>query len=1498
MYTGNQTFQDFNVIGFEHVRSSIPVNPQDPSSLAAATYTGLLSLPYPPFQLSGNYNSTSSNVVFGKAFSLPFGGLHLAYSVSVRLDILQIVERLFHGELAEPLRINLTGVYNVIDCLVDLSGSVYILSEDVDVDAGLVLELCDNCSRICSARAVSFSVALSRPWNVSLNGSYALSNNITSVALGGSVSILGYNIDVFTTVKSSAGAVNLTVLRLRMQLPDPINVTVEGQYSRDMGIATLSARLSLQQIMFSLSLIANIENRSLSELTFSGDLTVPFAIMLSGSYALTPKTSFVSVRGQLRIERLLDLTVAARAHLDTRSLSNFTLTGMLSIGSFRIATMARYDVLPSSSLDLSGSISIQGGTHAVMVGAKVNTSAHPVSIQEISIRGVFPPPLDFVSFVGTYSQSCSCALLQGSLNRDIFNLTLFTNLTFQDQSREIRSLQVQVSFHRPLNLVLVGQYLYGSNSSMGLISARGMFDIPQVINFDTELDLVLQGMDPVLSRLHFVGTFPPPLSFQVMGDYNCSTNDVTLMGNLRYNFAQFQASSMYRFMDDVHNVSAMFVDLRLAGMLTHPFVLAVEGSYIFSTETFALSSKLQIGNYVDLSVDVSLNTSVTPVSISLISFVGTFKTAIKFNGEFRGDFDTVSSKVELMSSLHIGPIQFMATANLSYSNQTKTFSISSARIYGMTSSPLSLYVEGNYIPGNITTLSLHGNISVNFITFMGTVFAETDPATNLTAIIMMDFICSIDDPFHIMLKGSYNSGDLLTVIGSVTGIPEITLQASITLNLTEMPRRIDSVHFIAQLSPPLSGRLTADYVLSSGELVLNGVSDIGSLMFMAQVVISTNTTPVAVQSIRLMTTFAPLSLHLVGEYSRGMQQISFMGMINIPSPPINLTAASYIDLSGNSSQLSVLTITANFSQPSLNLSGEYNATSQDAFLVGTLSFPLANLQISACALLHLGMQKMLESATIALDFTIPFGNMSTLRFEGTYDYATTLIAVIGRIIRSKRSLKTDQFGANDSAQYVLHRSTRSTRTQSVLGSSTYALLLLSTNSSPTIQVIALRFPDLDVGNLMRTYLGISWPADNFPIMFRDLAVYTAYVNITHNQTAYREGYHARGLVKFFVFPTILLEVSLVQTPVRRLEASLALQNAVDWGFFVLCGGSDPTCTVMGPSLSIEVGSGRNTLKFEGGFSLFGIYVGMVDLFVSKTNFNACLTLSAEVTRNLPGLVPSTIKMFWNDHGFYINLPIPNLQIPDFKLNDIRSRGICQAIGGIISELAINAPLHINTDFVSNRLDNGTISLGVIFSGYVELQIVGSSVLNVTIKPIAFSASLAPSTRISWSSFRSLIQQAIVDHRAEIVDDILGNAKAAATLLGSKLVKVSVGQLAQFICRELLAAAVEGVVTGAVGVAGALGTGILTSINLIFGQGSGGSDDDDNNNNGGIANLYTCDNGYNGWCDHNCTFRNNMILCSCLDGYLLQADGTSCISECFHYSMDSIACMRQRKNSHY
>ena len=1445
----------------------------DPGSLARATYTGSLKLPYPPFSLTGDYNTSTETVVFGQQLDLEFGGLSLEYTVEVDLSISQIVRRLFHGHLDHPLGIDITGYFDGINCLVDLSGSVKVPTEEVSIMAGVVLQYCNNCSRICSARAVHLVVDLYQPWNISLNGSYSLSDdNITTVSVGGTVSIEAIMIEVFTVLESIGGNTTVSNLGLEIKLPDPISTQLAGSYSRDTEIASFSGDLTLQQIQFMLQLRADIGKRTLSELTLSGALSSPFPITLYASYELNNKSSHIMAGGSLMIDNFLDLMMMAQIDLMSQTILHFDLMGMLN-QPLAVAVTAHYNILPSSELTLAGTISTQGGHHAIMVQTVLNVSSNPISIIALKLSGVFPPPLDFISFTGTYDQDSSCALLTGIVVKQLFDLNITTNLQFVDnESPTITSVQVQILFHHPINLLFEGEYSYLNDTDANLIDIHGIFNIP-LVSFSTELMLIIAGMETLtLSRLHFVGTIPPPLGLQIQGDFDQMSSSVVLTGQLAFSFVQLNASTTYQFTDNVHNISASLVDVELRGSLTSPFLLEVEGIYALSTSIFSLGGLLTVSEYLTVTATLHVNTSTTPISLDLITLKGAFMTPIQFDGEFEGDYNRMTQMATLMSNLSIGPILFSAEAKLI--QLENVFSLQSVEITGTTADPLSLAVHGTYIPGNATELDLYGNLHIGPIILEGTAHAEQDSNTKHSIFTMIGFTSNINDPFDLTLLGTYDYGGALSLSGSTSVFSIIYIEVSALLNLTAMPRTLDSLSIHGQLQSPLSGNVTAEYTLSSGNLVLNGATEIAAVHFIVEVVFNT-TFPVSIQFVRFTTTFDPLSIMLVGIYNREMQQINLRGILSIPTLAVDIIATTHIELLEQVPTHSNLMLSVNFSSPQLYLAGFYNASAQNALLSGYLS--LANLEITACAILHLETMKYLDTISISISYTIPFGDMPVFQLEGSYDQSTSLVILEGRIVRSKRSSELSFKGSKSIVRKELVVRSLQPSQSNTLNSNDIirGILILSTSSSQAVQVIALRFPDLDIAALVNRYIGINWPADSFPLNFRDLAVYMANNDVTHENIDYKVGYHARGEVKIFIFPTVILDASLVTEPQRQFSAHLTLKDTVDWGLIAICGVGDSSCSITGPSLTIEVGSGTNRFIFEAGFRLFDIYIGTVELTVGNK------LLTASIHQQVSDLLPSEFKIFWNDTHFYTSLAFPSIHFPDFSFNNVKSVDICRQIGGYIGMFIIDAPFHIDTHMFANRT-----WFGIVLSGFVELQVLHQDVVMVNITPIAIGVSLPSDQPYTLNLFQDLVKQAIKDAGPQIIDGILRNHQAAGILLASELVQKEVGAIATAICMHILEeageAAAAGITAGAAGgiaVVGSLGSFIVGGLlNLL-----GGNDDDSSGDQEAIDDIMnslqlSCSN-MNGGCQQNCIQDGKQARCSCNEdeGYILNLmDGSSCI----------------------
>ena len=123
------TVSEFTVDGFEYLRSSVPVDPQDALSLASADYVGQLQLPYIAVVANGKYNSATERIIFNTALELTLQGLTLSYTVEVDLQQSKIVSSVVTGFLGAPVNVDVTGQFNAGDCTVDLSGSVDSLPE-------------------------------------------------------------------------------------------------------------------------------------------------------------------------------------------------------------------------------------------------------------------------------------------------------------------------------------------------------------------------------------------------------------------------------------------------------------------------------------------------------------------------------------------------------------------------------------------------------------------------------------------------------------------------------------------------------------------------------------------------------------------------------------------------------------------------------------------------------------------------------------------------------------------------------------------------------------------------------------------------------------------------------------------------------------------------------------------------------------------------------------------------------------------------------------------------------------------------------------------------------------------------------------------------------------------------------------------------------------------------------------------------------------------------
>ena len=478
---------ELNVPGFNFLIASVPVNPFMPASLALATYNGKLTVPYPPFSISGSYNAVTNRIVFEKRFSLPFNGLTLEYRVEVNPVELQIVKRYFNGRLNAPVFINVNGTFDGITCILDLSGNLHLPSEKTTVASSVSLVFCNNCSMICSAQAVSLSVSITQPWNISLHGGYILGSNGTAVTVGGKTEIKGIEIDIFAKLSNAVDRFSIAEFILVLHVPPPLNFSINGTYSN--GTGTFKGAVRYESLHFMLNLTVDFDMNIISNIDFHGTLVKPFVLEVEGSYKLStpPHSNNLTLMGSLKVENFLNLKLVTRFLFSSHSLTTLAFQADLFLP-FYVQLSAEYNKMQSSILNMMGSVKITE-SHSVMLKVQLNTSSDPLTVNFIELSGVFPYPLDMFPLKGRYSRKCLCANVSGSISQhQEFSVTLSTILSFSEEtSVTIDTLNVSIHFSKPLNFRLKGQYTY-SNMSTSVISAEGAFETPYV-NLTGKIDI-------------------------------------------------------------------------------------------------------------------------------------------------------------------------------------------------------------------------------------------------------------------------------------------------------------------------------------------------------------------------------------------------------------------------------------------------------------------------------------------------------------------------------------------------------------------------------------------------------------------------------------------------------------------------------------------------------------------------------------------------------------------------------------------------------------------------------------------------------------------------------------------------------------------------------------------------------------------------------------------------------------------------------------------------
>ena len=211
--------------------------------------------------------------------------------------------------------------------------------------------------------------------------------------------------------------------------------------------------------------------------------------------------------------------------------------------------------------------------------------------------GTFPPPLHFISYNGSYNIECSCALLTGSVTQTYVTILVSTTLYFvQGQIPNIAALDVQVTFHRPINLQLTGQYTY-SGVLMTPIAFEGEFEgvysrESDVIVLTSRLQIVgsplLEATATIvrvlnssfaLQSIMIHGTLAPPLFVQVDVTYVPSNTTVLeLMGVINIGEVNFTAQA--RIKKEIMMNQLILREIILSGSIQHPFPILLTGMYM------------------------------------------------------------------------------------------------------------------------------------------------------------------------------------------------------------------------------------------------------------------------------------------------------------------------------------------------------------------------------------------------------------------------------------------------------------------------------------------------------------------------------------------------------------------------------------------------------------------------------------------------------------------------------------------------------------------------------------------------------------------------------------------------------------------------------------------------------------------------------------------------------------------------------------------------------
>jgi hypothetical protein len=399
---------------------------------------------------------------------------------------LTVKEVTVSGIIEDPFNLTLSGSY--------VSGDVLLLNGLTDQDhLRLMVTAPVNLSTMPrEISAFQFNGELTHPFNATLSGGY--SSDDDELVLFGMIDVDTFCFTVDITLNTTDGW-SIQEMNLNTSLESPFNVDLRGTYSESADQTVLSAVLGISEITLSMELAVSIETQSVDSLMLSASVASPFTMSVSGSYdLLESKSDQIMLAGSLDVDGISNFIGMIEIDLAARTILGFSFEGALA-EPLAVTVLGRYNTETLAELVLRGFAELTDNS-TINVNVKLNTS-EPVSVKEIFVDGNFPPPLDFISYSGQYSDQCSCATVTGAVVQDSLNVMVATNLTFDENQANrpsISDLEIQFSLHSS-NLLIAGIYRYSRDDNndgvdTGILS---LFDIPQFA-LSTELILLLEGM--------------------------------------------------------------------------------------------------------------------------------------------------------------------------------------------------------------------------------------------------------------------------------------------------------------------------------------------------------------------------------------------------------------------------------------------------------------------------------------------------------------------------------------------------------------------------------------------------------------------------------------------------------------------------------------------------------------------------------------------------------------------------------------------------------------------------------------------------------------------------------------------------------------------------------------------------------------------------------------------------------------------------------------------